>query len=103
MSPELHILEEQIGYSFKKKRLLEKALTHKSYCCPDKIRSNERLEFLGDSVLQLCVGEFLYFHYSNDDEGQLTRIRSRAVKRESLSACARSVHLGDYMRLLMRS
>ena len=91
-------LEQNIGYTFKKKRLLERALTHKSFCGLDQLHSNERLEFLGDSVLQLCVGEFLYFHYSNDDEGKLTRIRSRAVKRESLAACARSIDLGRFLR-----
>ncbi|HOV69267.1 MAG TPA: ribonuclease III [Clostridia bacterium] len=92
-------LEKIIGYEFRDRSLLDTALTHKSYCYPNKIGSNERLEFLGDSVLQLCVGEYLYLKYPDKDEGLLTRIRSNTVQRDTLAHCARLLKLGSLIKL----
>ncbi len=97
-------LEKKIGYVFKDKALLEKALTHSSYsnekrAKDKKIESNERLEFLGDSVLSLAVTEYLYFAYSANQEGDLTKIRAAVVCEKALAKYASALSLGDYMYL----
>ena len=78
-------LEQKIGYEFKNKGLLEKALTHSSYANELKARKkfaecNERLEFLGDSVLSIIVSEYLYAKYSQSPEGVLTKLRAAVVQ-----------------------
>lgn len=93
-------LEELIGYSFKNKELLKHALSHSSYANERKISggSNERLEFLGDSVLSIVVSDYLYKNM-NVAEGELTKIRASLVCEKSLHIFAKQINLGDFMLL----
>lgn len=97
-------LEEAIGYIFKDKHMLKTALTHSSYAYEQKSHKiicecNERLEFLGDSVLSLVVSEYLFEKFSNKAEGELTKIRASLVCTRSLSSFANKINLGDYLYL----
>ena len=87
-------LEQNLAYKFKDKELLIKALTHKSLKKP---YNNERLEFLGDAVLDLVVGEYLFFKFSNDDEGDLSKLRAALVNEKSFAKIANSLNLGDFI------
>jgi ribonuclease-3 len=89
-------LENNLGYSFKNKKLLIEALTHKSYKQP---YNNERLEFLGDAVLDLIVGEYLYKRFPNHDEGKLSKMRASLVNEGGFTLLAKTLHLGDYIYL----
>lgn len=92
-------IEEIIGYSFKDDTLLLGALTHSSYAneCRKKDRySYERLEFLGDAVLELIVSNYLFERYKNKAEGELTRLRASMVCEFTLSDCAKELKLGEY-------
>lgn len=84
-----------IGYSFKNKKLLDIAMTHISYANEKGVESNQRLEFLGDSILSLIVSEYIYCEFSNHDEGRLTEIRAGAVCEKSLADVAKKLRLGD--------
>lgn len=92
--------EEIIGYTFKKKQLIRQALSHSSYSNERKHPdgSNERLEFLGDSVLSIVVSDFLYKNL-NVAEGQLTKIRASLVCEKSLHVFAKKIRLGDFLLL----
>ena len=95
-------LEERLGYSFRNRALLETALTHSSYANENRasgIVCNERLEFLGDSVLGVTVADFLYRHFSDMPEGRMTRLRAELVCEQSLHRVALELHLGEYLRL----
>jgi ribonuclease-3 len=95
-------LEERLGYQFRDRALLENALTHSSYANEHRdagVSSNERLEFLGDSVLGMVVADHLYREYPNRPEGELTRTRAALVCESSLVEVARSLELGRYLRL----
>jgi ribonuclease-3 len=94
-------LEERIGYRFHDRQLLEEALTHPSVSHESGRRSfdNQRLEFLGDAVLQLVMTEQLYRQFAQDAEGQLTKLRSRLVSRDALEAHARAIDLGIALHL----
>lgn len=97
---ELKKFEESIGYNFKNKKLIDVAFTHSSYIneAKDKNRhSNERLEFLGDSVLDLIVSEELYRNHKNYPEGKLTKIRSRIVCTSSFSKASEKFNLSSYL------
>ncbi|MBU1659489.1 ribonuclease III [bacterium] len=96
MDRELSDLEETLGYKFKDEKLLIEALTHKSYKQP---YDNERLEFLGDAVLDLIVGEYLYMKFSKSNEGKLSKIRASLVNEDGFHKLARSINLGDYIFL----
>ena len=72
-------LEEDIGYKFNDKRLLKKALTHTSYAYEHNVESNEKLEFLGDSILEFISSEYIYENYSNLKEGEMTKVRATRV------------------------
>ncbi len=85
-----------IDYQFKQLDLLEQALTHRSYSSD---KNNERLEFLGDSVLSLVITQHIYQRQPEADEGELSRIRSSLVKQEALARVARDIGLGDYIYL----
>ncbi len=94
-------LEEQIGLKFKDHHVLRNAFVHRSYLNEhreSKLESNERLEFLGDAVLELVVTEYLYLNYPNP-EGELTNWRSALVKGEMLAKIARELKLGEYLFL----
>ena len=95
-------LEERLCYSFRNRALLETALTHSSYANENRasgIVCNERLEFLGDSVLGVTVADFLYRHFPDMPEGRMTRLRAELVCEQSLHRVALELHLGDYLRL----
>ena len=98
----LERLEEKIGYCYKKKELLQQALTHSSFANEQKInksRDYERLEFLGDAVLELVSSEFLFHSNPDMSEGKLTRLRASMVCEPSLAFCARDLELHEYIRL----
>lgn len=93
-----------IGYNFKNVSYLENALTHSSYTNERKSRggaypSNERLEFLGDAVLQIIISEYLYENYKTKTEGTLTKMRQYLVCEKTLSQIALSIDLGDYLNV----
>jgi ribonuclease-3 len=95
-------LEEILGFSFKDRSLLLDALRHSSYINENpgsQNDSNERLEFLGDSVLGLVVAEKLFESYPASDEGRLTQLRSALVRRETLAGIAREIKLGNYLSM----
>lgn len=95
-------LEKKIGYEFQDKALLWQALTHSSFSNEQKINrveNYERLEFLGDAVLELISSEFFFKHFSDWKEGQLTRVRSSMVCEPALAYCAREIDLQKYIRL----
>jgi len=89
-------LLEALGYKFRDPVWLELALTHRS---GSGARNNERLEFLGDSILNFVVADFLYQRFPAENEGRLSRLRARLVKQETLADVARDLHLGDYLKL----
>ena len=93
-------IENELDYSFKEKNYLLRALTHSSYSNEnkkEKLKNNERLEFLGDSVLGLIISEYLFSHYANLEEGQLTKIRAKIVCEASLGEASRKLKLGEFM------
>jgi len=94
-------LEEKLGYEFRDPALLENALTHSS--CANESRgrrqSNERLEFLGDSILGMVVADHLYRNHPDLPEGELTRTRAALVCEDSLVEVAEALHLGEYLHL----
>ena len=94
-------LEKGLGYEFKNKRLLENALTHSSYANERRtgLSSNERLEFLGDSILGFVVANYLYHTYPQNPEGDLTRIRADLVCERNLAKAAAKVQLGAFLLL----
>lgn len=95
-------IESRLGFAFKDKTLLQRALIHRSYLneYPNfPLMDNERLEFLGDAVIDFVVAEFLYNHYPEMNEGQLTRLRAALVRTESLAVQAEALKLGQYLRL----
>jgi len=96
MSKSIDTLEDKLGYKFKDEKLIIEALTHKSYKQP---YDNERLEFLGDAVLDLIVGEYLYMKFSRSDEGKLSKIRASLVNETGFDKLARALNLGDYILL----
>ncbi|NNC89961.1 MAG: ribonuclease III [Akkermansiaceae bacterium] len=94
-------LEERLGYQFEKKPLLRQALTHPSLSAEKKGAGadNQRLEFLGDAVLQLVLTEYLYGELPEDGEGRLTQTRATLVSRKALAECAQRLELGGVLRL----
>lgn len=94
----LATLEERIGYAFSDRALLRRALMHSSYV-PGEGGDNERMEFLGDAVLELCVSEELFFRFSEMQEGLLTKNRASIVCEEALFSAAQSIGLGEYLLL----
>ena len=95
-------LEEAIGYRFQNITLLQNALAHSSYANErwhDSLKSNERLEFLGDSILGMVVAEHLYKNFPDRPEGELTRMRADMVCETSLAAVANRIGLGDHLLL----
>jgi len=96
MGKNIEKLEEKLDYKFKDKKLIIEALTHKSYKQP---YDNERLEFLGDAVLDLIVGEYLYNKFNKSNEGNLSKIRASLVNEVGFEKLARYLNLGDYMFL----
>ena len=96
MLKDISSLEKSLGYEFKDKKLITEALTHKSFKKP---YDNERLEFLGDAVLDLIVGEYLYKKFSKSAEGNLSKIRASLVNETGFDKLARFLNLGNYIYL----
>ncbi|KAB1439922.1 ribonuclease III [Candidatus Galacturonibacter soehngenii] len=98
----LEDLESTIGYQFKDSNLLRQAMTHSSFSNEhrlNRLTSNERLEFLGDAVLELVTSDFLYSQYPKLPEGDLTKIRASIVCEQTLAFCTREIELGKYLLL----
>jgi ribonuclease-3 len=95
-------VEEILGVTFKDRELLRRALTHRSYAHEQSLppgHTYERLEFLGDAVLDVVISEYLYRNHAELDEGNLTRIRSYLVNMNSLAEAARGMGLGEHLYL----
>ena len=102
MMGKLNELEKKIGYRFSDFSYLEHAMRHSSYCNEqkmDRFMNNERLEFLGDAVLELVTSEFLYLNYPKMPEGEATRKRASMVCEQTLALCAKEIELGSYLYL----
>ena len=95
----LENLEENIGYHFKNKELLKNALTHTSNAYEHHVASNEKLEFLGDSILEFVSSEFMYNKYTNLKEGEMTKVRATVVCEESLYKIAKLHNFSDFLLL----
>ena len=92
-------LEEKLGYRFRDRALLRTALTHSSYANEHRCASNERLEFVGDSVLGMVTAAYLYQHYPELPEGKMTRLRAEIVCEQSLWDVAETLRLGQKLLL----
>ena len=92
---QLQSFEKIINYKFKQQDLLELALTHRSF----KGSNNERLEFLGDSILNFIIADFLFKKFKNINEGDSSRLRSQLVKEQTLSDIAATINISDYLKL----
>ena len=90
-------LEKNIGYTFKNKELLKKALTHTSYAYENNIESNEKLEFLGDSILEFISSKYIYSKYPNLKEGEMTKVRADVVCEKSLYKVALKHNFSDFL------
>lgn len=102
MEKKLFILEEKIGYEFTNKKLLEQALMHSSYANEqhiNKLDCNERLEFLGDAVLEIVSSEFLFKRFPDMPEGNLTKTRASLVCEVTLAYCGEALELGSFLFL----
>ena len=92
-------LEKSIGYTFKDKNLLKNALTHTSYAYEHHVDSNEKLEFLGDSILEFLSSKYIYSHYPHLKEGEMTKVRAEVVCEDSLYIVAQKHHFSDFLYL----
>lgn len=90
-------LEKNIGYTFNNKELLKKALTHTSYAYEKHIESNEKLEFLGDSILEYISSKYIYTNYNNLKEGEMTKVRAEVVCEDSLYNVAKAHNFSDFI------
>ena len=94
------VLEEKLGYNFKNRKLLRNALNHSSFVNEEKMpytECNERLEFLGDAVLDLIVGEFIYSSYTEMTEGEMTKLRASVVCEQNFARQAKALELNKYL------
>ncbi|MDO4621100.1 MAG: ribonuclease III [Lachnospiraceae bacterium] len=102
MNTDLKTLEDKIGYRFQNRDLLLMAVTHTSYANEHKrahAEHNERLEYLGDAILDLAAAEYLYIKYPEKPEGELSKLRASMVSEQPLAKSARAIGLPDYLRL----
>lgn len=90
-------LEKSIGYTFKNKNLLINALTHTSYAYENKVESNEKLEFLGDSILEFISSKYIYNNYPKLKEGEMTKVRAEVVCEQSLYKVANKHNFSDFL------
>jgi len=95
----LEKLEQEIGYKFKNISLLKTALTHTSYAYERKVESNEKLEYLGDSILEFVSSEYIYENYSKLKEGEMTKVRASVVCEQSLHEVAKAHNFSDFLQL----
>ena len=94
---DLESLERNIGYHFQNKELLKQALVHKSYAYENHVESNEKLEFLGDSILEFISSKYLYTHFPKLTEGEMTKVRADIVCEESLYKIAKKHNFSDFL------
>lgn len=102
ISSNISLIEDKINYAFKNREIIYTAITHSSYANErkaKKLKYNERLEFLGDAVLELVISEYLFKMYPNLPEGELTVTRAKIVCESSLAKCANDIELGKYLLL----
>lgn len=99
MNNELSIFEKDIGYTFKNKNLLKTALTHTSYAYENKTKSYERLEYLGDSILEFISSKYLFENFEKLTEGEMTKVRAYAVCEDSLYQIALKHNFSDFLYL----
>lgn len=97
--PDFSQFEKEIGYCFKNKNLLKQALTHTSYAYEHKVESNEKLEFLGDAILEITVSKYLYKNYQRLSEGEMTKVRASVVCEKSLYEIAKKHSFSDFLYL----
>ena len=95
----LEVLEKSIGYTFKNKDLLKNALTHTSYAFENHINSNEKLEFLGDSILEFISSKYIYNNFPKLKEGEMTKVRADIVCEKSLYEIAKRHNFSDFLYL----
>ncbi len=95
----LELFEKEIGYCFNNKELLQNALTHTSYAYEKNVSSNEKLEFLGDSILEFLSSKYLYENYKNLNEGEMTKVRASVVCEKSLYKIAIRHNFSDFLYL----
>lgn len=95
----MQTIEEKIGYTFQNKELLKKALTHTSYAYENNLESNEKLEFLGDSILEFISSKYLYENYPELKEGEMTKVRATVVCEKSLYKVAKLHNFSDFLHL----
>lgn len=96
---ELEEFEKKIDYTFIDKKLLEKALTHTSYANENRTESNEKLEFLGDSILEFISSKYMYQNYTSLKEGEMTKVRASVVCEKSLYKIAKMHNFSDFLFL----
>ena len=99
MKEDLITAQQAIGYQFHNPLLLQRALTHSSYANENRMQSNERLEFLGDSVLSIIVSDYIFHKFTKVDEGILTKLRAALVCEQSLAEVAKKIQLGNLIFL----
>ncbi len=99
METNLEILEKEIGYTFKNKSLLRTALTHTSYAYENKVKSYERLEYLGDSILEFISSKYLFENYERLSEGEMTKVRAYSVCEDTLFQIASKHNFSDFLYL----
>ena len=96
---DIEILEKNLNIEFLNKNLLQEAFIHKSYAYENNIQSNEKLEFLGDAVLELVISEYLYKNYSRLKEGEMTKVRAAVVCEQSLYEVAKRHNFSDFLKV----
>ena len=92
-------LEREIGIEFKDILLIEKALTHTSYAYEHGTESNEKLEYLGDAILEYVISDYLFNNYKNLSEGEMTKVRATVVCEDSLYKIAKKHNFSDFLNL----
>lgn len=92
-------LQKNIGYQFEDESLLNKAMTHTSYAYENNVESNEKLEFLGDSILEFISSKYIFKNYPNLKEGEMTKVRAEVVCEDSLYLVAQKHHFSDFLYL----
>ena len=95
----LEKIESLVGYKFKNEELLKTAFVHTSYAYENKVQSNEKLEFLGDAILEFVVSSYLYKNYTKLKEGEMTKVRATVVCEKSLHKVAQKHHLENYIKV----
>ena len=98
MPTDIEQLKYRISYTFKNRSLMREAVTHRTYAMENQLKyDNQRLEFLGDAVLEIILSEFIFSRYPTADEGMMTKLRSALAQQDALATLARRLELGDFL------